>query len=132
MPLFTPRERDILHLVADLHDRAEIQAILGCQLSTLNRHLCHIYEKAEIHSFFKLARYAVDNGYGCRLQAIVQETQEIKQPESKVMTLTGKDVHKAIVTIDPHIQPKWHKLIRPSKEVYEKIARELNYMLRSL
>jgi DNA-binding CsgD family transcriptional regulator len=94
MSIFTPRERDILHLVADLRDRAEIQDILGCQLSTLNRHLCQIYDKAEIHSFVKLARHALDNGYGCRLQAIVQETCPIEIKVSE---------HRKVRKVEPKV-----------------------------
>jgi DNA-binding CsgD family transcriptional regulator len=68
MSLYTPRELEILHLVADLHTRDEIQAILGCHKSTVDFHLGKLYEKAECHSYLHLIRYALDQGHGCRYQ----------------------------------------------------------------
>jgi DNA-binding CsgD family transcriptional regulator len=69
--LYTPREQEILHLVADLHTRTEITAILGCHKSTIDFHLGKLYEKAECHSYLHLVRYALDNGHGCRYQALL-------------------------------------------------------------
>lgn len=68
MTRFTPREQEVLHLVADLHSRVEIQAILGCSKSTINAHLTRLYEKSDLHSQLDLAKYAIDNGHGCRYQ----------------------------------------------------------------
>ena len=70
---FTPREQDILHLCADLHSGPEIVAILGYSKHTLDKYLGQMYEKADVHSYFSLVKYALENGYGCRFQAIAQE-----------------------------------------------------------
>jgi DNA-binding CsgD family transcriptional regulator len=69
--LFTPREQDILHLVADLRTRDEIQAIIGHHRSTLEAYLTRLYEKSDCHSYLALARYALDQGYGCRYQTLL-------------------------------------------------------------
>jgi DNA-binding CsgD family transcriptional regulator len=124
--LFTPREQAILHLVADLHPRAEIIESTGLSPYTINTYLGRLYEKAEVHSLLQLARYALENGYGSRVarSAVPQES------DSQAVPLTGKDIHKAFVTVYPHVQPNWYKLIRLSKETYESVARELNKLTK--
>lgn len=128
MSLFTPRERDILHLVADLQGRAEIQAVLGCHISTVNTYLTHLYEKAEVHSLIHLARYALEHGYGYRFQAASQEMHEPKQ-ERRDIGLTGRNIHNAFSAIYPHLQPSWRNLMLSSKRGYEEVALELNGLL---
>jgi DNA-binding CsgD family transcriptional regulator len=72
MTHFSPRERDILHLVADLKDRAEIEALLDISTSTVRTYLERLYEKAEVCSYPRLIRYALEHGYGCRFQLATQ------------------------------------------------------------
>ena len=94
VPHFSPREQDILHLVADLKDRSEIEALLGISISTVRTYLEKLYEKAEVHSYTQLAKYALENGYGCRFQPATQqcltETKLADQLLSKRASVTRK------------------------------------------
>lgn len=72
MPYFSPREQDILHLMADLHTHAEIASILGIKRSTLGAHIYHIVAKTGIHKQIPLAKYALKNGYGSRFKSVAR------------------------------------------------------------
>jgi hypothetical protein len=45
------------------------------------------------------------------------------------MNLTGKDVHKAMVTAFPYLAPHWEALPNSSKDGYDQIADELNKLI---
>lgn len=72
MPYFSPREQDILHLMADLHTHAEIASILGIKRSTLGAHISNIVGKTSIHKQIPLAKYALENGYSSQFEAIAK------------------------------------------------------------
>ncbi len=65
MTHYSPREQEVLHLVADLHTRAELHPLLGCKPGTVNQYLYLIYDKSEVHGYVELIRYARSLGYGC-------------------------------------------------------------------
>jgi DNA-binding CsgD family transcriptional regulator len=64
MHRFSPREHDILHLLAQHHTYAEIAAILGISINTVRNRICIIFLKTNVHTHIKLVAYAVDQGYG--------------------------------------------------------------------
>jgi DNA-binding CsgD family transcriptional regulator len=92
VPHFSPREQDILHLIADLKDRAEIEALLGISTSTVRTYLERLYEKAEVHSYPQLMRYAIEHGYGCRFQSATQQCALADQLIAKRARATRKVV----------------------------------------
>jgi DNA-binding NarL/FixJ family response regulator len=59
----TPREREVLQLVAEGKRSKEIADILGISTKTAEAHRAHIMEKLEIHDTAGLVRYAIRNGF---------------------------------------------------------------------
>ena len=64
MPHFTPREQDVLRLLAQHYSYAEIGTTLGLKRSTLSSHMHNITAKTGVRTQLKLAGYAIDQGYG--------------------------------------------------------------------
>ena len=60
--VLTPRERQVLTLVASDLSCKEIAAQLGLSVRTVDRHKCNIMSKLDIHSQVGLARYAYAEG----------------------------------------------------------------------
>jgi DNA-binding NarL/FixJ family response regulator len=57
----TPREREIIQLVAEGRSNKEVAAILGMSVRTVENHRAHIMEKLSLHSTSELVRYAIRN-----------------------------------------------------------------------
>jgi len=57
----TPRERQIVQLVAEGKSNKEIVSILGISLHTVVTHRSNIMHKLEVHSVSELVRYAIRN-----------------------------------------------------------------------
>ena len=62
-PSLTPRERQVLQLVAEGKRSKEIADLLGISTKTAEAHRAHIMEKLEIHETAGLVRYAVKYGF---------------------------------------------------------------------
>ena len=60
--LLTPREREILQLVAEAKSNKEIAGILNVSLYTVETHRSNILEKLNLHSVPELILYAVRKG----------------------------------------------------------------------
>jgi two-component system response regulator NreC len=60
--LLTPREREILQLLAELKSNKEIAQILNLSLYTIETHRRNLQEKLNLHSFAELILYAVRKG----------------------------------------------------------------------
>ena len=58
----TPREREILKLIAEGHTSREIADILFVSLKTVHGHRTHIMEKLDLHNRTKLIKYAMRKG----------------------------------------------------------------------
>jgi DNA-binding NarL/FixJ family response regulator len=58
----TPREREVLRLVAGGHSSASVAAIFGVSARTVEAHREHIMRKLGIHSVASLTRFAVECG----------------------------------------------------------------------
>jgi len=58
----TPREREVLQLVAEGKTTKEIASILGISFKTAESHRTRIMEKLDIHETASLVRYAVRRG----------------------------------------------------------------------
>jgi two-component system response regulator NreC len=58
----TPRETDVLRLLALGHTNAEIAQILGASLRTIETHRAHIHQKLDRHTRAQLVRFALDAG----------------------------------------------------------------------
>src|SRR6266403_2186423 len=58
----TPREREVLQLVAEGKTTKEVAKLLGISVKTAESHRTRIMEKLEIHETASLVRYAVRRG----------------------------------------------------------------------
>ena len=59
----SPREREVLSLLAAGRPADRIAGVLGISTNTVRRHLANMTEKLGVHGHQALARYAVDHGY---------------------------------------------------------------------
>jgi len=57
----TPREREVLQLIAEGRSNKEIGALLGITTKTAETHRAHILGKLDLHSASQLVRYAIRN-----------------------------------------------------------------------
>jgi DNA-binding NarL/FixJ family response regulator len=60
--VLTPREVEVLKLVAEGHSSQEIATILVISIKTVERHRANIIEKLGIRDRVSLARYAIRQG----------------------------------------------------------------------
>jgi len=60
--LLTPREREVLQLVAEGRSNKEVAALLNLSLYTVETHRTHILQKLNLHSVPDLILYAVRKG----------------------------------------------------------------------
>jgi DNA-binding NarL/FixJ family response regulator len=60
--LLTPREEEILKLVAEAHTNDEIAELLHISKKTVERHRANILEKLGMHDRVQLTRYAIRRG----------------------------------------------------------------------
>jgi DNA-binding NarL/FixJ family response regulator len=58
----TPREREILKLIAEAHSSKEIAALLTISVKTVERHRANILEKLGMRDRVELTRYAIRRG----------------------------------------------------------------------
>ena len=58
----TPREREVLQLIAEGNTSKDIAARLGISLKTVQSHRNNIMEKLDLHSVADLTRYAIAKG----------------------------------------------------------------------
>jgi DNA-binding NarL/FixJ family response regulator len=58
----TPREREVLQLVAEGHTNREIGAILGCAPKTVDAHRTRLMQKLDLHDAQAVTRYALRRG----------------------------------------------------------------------
>jgi len=60
--ILTPREREILQLIAEGHTNKEIAGLLVLAVKTIENHRSRIMDKLEIHNVAGLTRYAISKG----------------------------------------------------------------------
>jgi DNA-binding CsgD family transcriptional regulator len=58
----TPREREVLQLVAEGKTTKEVAGILGVSVKTAESHRTRLMEKLDIHETAGLVRYAIRRG----------------------------------------------------------------------
>jgi two-component system response regulator NreC len=58
----TPREREVLQLIAEEHNTREIAGLLNISPKTVESHRSHLMAKLEIHTPAGLTRYAIGRG----------------------------------------------------------------------
>jgi DNA-binding CsgD family transcriptional regulator len=58
----TPRERQVLQLVAEGKTTKEVAVILGVAVKTAETHRSNVMDKLDIHSTAGLVRYAIRSG----------------------------------------------------------------------
>jgi len=58
----TPREKEVLQLIAEGKTTKEVAQILGVSVKTAEFHRSHLMEKLEIHETASLVRYAIRKG----------------------------------------------------------------------
>jgi DNA-binding NarL/FixJ family response regulator len=61
-PAITPREREIIQLVAEGKSSKEVAAALQLSVKTVEAHRANIMRKLRINSVTELVRYAIRNG----------------------------------------------------------------------
>lgn len=61
-PRLSPREREVLQLIAEGRTSKEVAALLGISATTVKSHRNHIMEKLDIHDKASLTRYAIRIG----------------------------------------------------------------------
>ena len=59
--ILTPREREIVQLIAEGHSNKQIAGILNLSLKTVETHRAHVMRKLNLSSAAELVRYAVRN-----------------------------------------------------------------------
>jgi DNA-binding NarL/FixJ family response regulator len=60
-PLLSPREREIIQLLAEGKSNNEVAGILCISAKTVETHRAHIMEKLNLHSIAELVHYAIRN-----------------------------------------------------------------------
>ena len=60
--VLTPREREVLQLIAEGNTNKEIALALGLSVKTIEAHRTRIMEKLKIHNVAGLTRYAISRG----------------------------------------------------------------------
>src|SRR5262249_29433586 len=58
----TPKETEVLRLLALGHTNAEVAQLLGASLRTIETHRSHIHQKLGRHTRAELVRYSLDTG----------------------------------------------------------------------
>lgn len=58
----TPREMEVLQLVAEGSANKQIAALLGINVKTVEKHRDHLMQKLDIHDTASLTRYAIETG----------------------------------------------------------------------
>ena len=58
----TPREREVLQLVAEGHSNREIADLLCISIKTVEAHRAHLMDKLDLHNTAELTRYAIARG----------------------------------------------------------------------
>lgn len=58
----TPREREVLQLVAEGHSNREIAGLLHISVKTVETHRAHLMDKLDIHNTAELTQYAMRKG----------------------------------------------------------------------
>jgi len=58
----TPKEREVLQLIAEGKSTKEVSGILNTSISTVETHRQHIMEKLKIHTVAELTKYAIREG----------------------------------------------------------------------
>ena len=62
LEILSPREREILQLIAEGHTNKEIAGLLVLSVKTIENHRTRIMDKLEIHNVAGLTRYAISQG----------------------------------------------------------------------
>jgi DNA-binding NarL/FixJ family response regulator len=60
--LLTPRERELLQLIADGKNTKEISSLFGTSIKTIEVHRHNIMKKLKLYSIAELTKYAVREG----------------------------------------------------------------------
>ncbi len=60
--LLTPREREVLQLIAEGHTTKEISSILNVSVKTIDTHRTHLMNRLNIHDIAGLVRFAIRAG----------------------------------------------------------------------
>jgi DNA-binding NarL/FixJ family response regulator len=61
-PRLSPREREVIQLLAEGKTNKEVAARLDISVKTAETHRKHIMDKLDLHSLSDLVRYAIQNG----------------------------------------------------------------------
>lgn len=62
LKLLTPREREVLQLIAEGKSSKEVATLLGVAVPTVDTHRRQLMEKLELHTIAELTKYAIREG----------------------------------------------------------------------
>lgn len=62
LSLITPRERQVVQLVAEANTSKQVASLMGIGVKTVESHRTNIMRKLQLHSVTELVRYAIRNG----------------------------------------------------------------------
>lgn len=62
MDILTPREREILQLIAESHSTKEVAHRLNISIKTAENHRTNLMKKLDLHDVASLTRFAIQNG----------------------------------------------------------------------
>ena len=83
----TPREREVLELIARGHANADIARQLHVSDATVKTHVAHVFSKLNLHDRAQAVVYAYETGLvqpGAAARAVEQETTNPKPPPAKL------------------------------------------------
>ena len=72
-PVLSPREMEVLQLVAEGHTNKDMAGLMGISIKTVEKHRHNVMEKLNIHDIAGLTRHAIENGI---IECSVQPTTE--------------------------------------------------------
>ena len=78
-PALTPREREVIQLVAEGESSKQVAARLGISPKTAETHRNNVMQKLNLHSMVELVLYAVRNGI---IHVAVSEPDSTSQPQT--------------------------------------------------
>jgi len=64
LPNFTPRELDVIQLLAHFKTRKQISACLSITYDTVDSYMHSIFKKVGLHKQVELIAFANENGFG--------------------------------------------------------------------
>lgn len=89
MPALTPRQRDVLRLIARGLTTIEIARTLGISYFTARKHRGHLLEKLDLHSAAQLTAFAIDHA-ALRPRRLPAPSAGLTPRQREIVLLVGR------------------------------------------